>query len=786
MNPGKLCRLILIGVCLSGCLPAAHSEGQQLNPFGGRAAPQDGRNAVRPGSISSVEFVDTPITTIFKMVSDLTGWSIIASPAVSQQPPRINIWIKNMTADEVIEEVCMMAGLIHERKGNTIKILTFDEHARLYGVEKTVLPLEHASAVDVVTALKPYADKADQARIVADKASNKVILLVPRPLTASLERIAQALDVPYDADVVKVVPLQYLSAPTIVSVLEAFFGRATTSRGGMGTGTGTTPSPTVPSGGGGDGASVVPAGEAYRVAFMVEPRLNSVVLRGAPTDVAQAIDLIVQLDVPPKTKTNSYELRYTNADAVFETLERVISGTRRTIGGTGRGASGGESQLQLAVSEQNNRIVVYGTLQDHAQVLEAIEAIDKPLPPGTGGLRVYRLENTTSEMVAGVIQSVIDERQKEEEKYARHGIVPGGEQSQGIHRVSPVPGASGGRTSAPGSDESTAAAIGDTTTGLSVTEAPDINAVIIRATAAEHEEFAAIISELDQPRGQVMLEMTLVRVTTNNAFNLGIELGGTDLNGPTTALSLTTFGVGQADTATGQMALAGASPFGLNVGIFNSDDFQFVLNALETVGDVRVTSAPRILVEDNAPASIKQVQQEPYEITSQGDATTQTAFGGFVDAGTVLQVIPHLTRQNWLRLEYMVDLSTFGDRISQALPPPRSQNTVQGTVRVPEAYTIVLGGLVTTRESETVGKVPLLGDIPLLGELFKTRQTTDAKETLFVFIRPVVLRDPMFRDLVYLSEKDIREAKLQEAELPQNPMLMLTPIPVPNQQGAID
>ncbi|MGE5608211.1 MAG: hypothetical protein ACM359_03065, partial [Bacillota bacterium] len=59
--------------------------------------------------ISSVDLVDTPVTTVFKMISDLTGWSIFMSPEVSEKPPKINLWIKNLTPDQVMDRVCSLA-----------------------------------------------------------------------------------------------------------------------------------------------------------------------------------------------------------------------------------------------------------------------------------------------------------------------------------------------------------------------------------------------------------------------------------------------------------------------------------------------------------------------------------------------------------------------------------------------------------------------------------------------------------------------------------------------------
>ncbi len=204
-----------------------------------------------------------------------------------------------------------------------------------------------------------------------------------------------------------------------------------------------------------------------------------------------------------------------------------------------------------------------------------------------------------------------------------------------------------------------------------------------------------------------------------------------------------------------------------------------MLNALQTVGDIRIVSAPKILVEDNSEAQISQLNQEPFEVTSQGEETTLTSFGGFVDAGTVLTIKPHISQDDWLRLQYEVNFSSFGSRTAQQLaanlPPPRREAKALGIIRVPAEHMVVLGGLVGTRDDAVEDAVPWLSGIPVLGEIFKRRTKNRTNETLFVFVRPIILRDPAFRDLLTLSENDIRQAKLSREEYPSNPLKMFIP-----------
>ena len=252
----------------------------------------------------------------------------------------------------------------------------------------------------------------------------------------------------------------------------------------------------------------------------------------------------------------------------------------------------------------------------------------------------------------------------------------------------------------------------------------------------------------------------------------GVNLSpGSDGN----VLGISTFGIGAVNSATGQIRLPETLQFGANVNVFNSDDYSLVINALQTVGDVRITSAPKILVEDNTVGNISLVNQEPFKTTAQGVSTTETSFGGYIDAGTILTVQPHISQDNWLRLQYDVVLSSFGTRTVPDLPSPQIRSETRGTVRIPDDHMVILGGLIASREEETVSSVPFLSDIPVVGELFKSTTKSTVNETLFIFIRPVILRDLSFRDLLYLSEADKVRARLPRDDEPTNPLKTFIP-----------
>ena len=744
--------------------------------------------------ITDVEFVDAPITTVFKMVSDLTGWSILMSPEVSKSPPKINLWIKNMSAEQVLQRLGQIAGLVIERTGNTVEVSTFDEFARVHGAEKHVVQPKNARARDIAAVLQPLID-AQQSKVVPDEASNRIVLLVPRPLLDSLLKLVEALDVPFEKDATRVVKLSHLEAATLAPKLEKFLSDPVRSgvdlrlidRDVAPAPANAVPPPAAPVPNAPAQPQSIRAGGRWLVDFMIESRLNVIVLRGLPSDVNQTAALIAQLDLPSDLRIVSYPLTYTKADSVVQILKDLSESDARSNHASGLSAYGAgmeqeRARLRFSASELNNQIIAEGGDADHDRLSKVIAAIDRPMPAGSSGIRIYRLENSTAEEVAKILQDIINGAASGSTPNPRVRVQVGAK-DYGIERVAP-PLTAGGATPTPapstGNPSPATAAGGSEVIPPQVTAAPEINAVVVKASIAEQDSLGQLIKDLDKPRDQVMLEVTLVTVRKNNTFNLGVELATAqaDDSGLNT-VAFSTFGVGTVDPTAGTVRVANPPPFGLNLAVFRSDYLSVVLNALKSSGDTRIMSAPKVLVEDNAQADIRQLAKEPYAVASQGNNSTITSFGGFAEAGTELRVVPHVSRDDWLRLEYEVNLSSFTQRTPQQLvanlPPPVRQNTSAGTVRVPSDFTVVLGGLLSTQNELTRQGIPILSDIPLVGSLFGTQTHNDIHETLFIFIRPIVMRDKSFRDLRLLSENDVHKAKLKRQDLPTNPLKILTP-----------
>ena len=319
--------------------------------------------------------------------------------------------------------------------------------------------------------------------------------------------------------------------------------------------------------------------------------------------------------------------------------------------------------------------------------------------------------------------------------------------------VSPVLGANGQGGNAQGATLSVHS--------HNATVAADVNtnSIIVIAAPSVQQMYADLIKRLDERRPQVQIECTIVTLNTSDGFTFGVDIGKLGGFAKSQLLTLSSFGISTANAANGQLT-PGANTGG-TFALLSPGIADVVLNALQTNSRARFVSSPQILVNDNGKGKLESVAQEPFAVILDASSTQSlTSLGGLAQAGTSIEVEPHISEADYLQLTYSIELSNFTGAASNGLPPPSQKNSVDSSVTIPDGYTIVVGGLATKDFTASTNTIPFLGDIPLLKYLFGTRSKNNNDSTLFVFIKPVILRDDKFADLKYLSGKRLTVADL--------------------------
>ncbi|HYH17480.1 MAG TPA: type II secretion system secretin GspD [Azospirillum sp.] len=266
------------------------------------------------------------------------------------------------------------------------------------------------------------------------------------------------------------------------------------------------------------------------------------------------------------------------------------------------------------------------------------------------------------------------------------------------------------------------------------------NALVIMATPAEYRLIESAINRLDVPAAQVLIEATIAEVTLNDALRFGVQyfLKGNGILGSNGSLAALTNNL---NTLVPQPELPGLNLIAGTVG-----DPRVVLNALDAVTKVRVVSSPQVVVRDNQTAMLKVGDQVP--VLTQRLISTQASTPPIVnsvdyrDTGVILTVTPRINAGGNVAMEVAQEVSNVARTSSEdPLTPTISQRRIESSVTVPNAQTVVLGGLISDDGSEGRSGIPVLAEIPVLGNLFSTTDNRSTRRELIVFITPRVVRN---------------------------------------------
>ncbi|HZL34731.1 MAG TPA: secretin N-terminal domain-containing protein, partial [Tepidisphaeraceae bacterium] len=281
----------------------------------------------------------------------------------------------------------------------------------------------------------------------------------------------------------------------------------------------------------------------------------------------------------------------------------------------------------------------------------------------------------------------------------------------------------------------------------------DTNSLLVTTATRYQKEVRAIIGELDRPVPQVLIKVLVAEVTHDNSADWGLDFSV--LNRRPSGKGLVT---GQSLGNTGAYAANG----GLAVSLMETN-LNATLHALATEGKLDVLSRPYILASDNQLASITVGQEVPFITNTQLNALGgQTNTITYQDIGIILNVTPHINPEGLVILDVAPEISQLtGSTVSIGSgvdAPVIAKRSALSRVGIQNGQTIVIGGLMEDRKTDTISKVPILGDIPILGELFKRTQTDKTKTELLIFLTPHVAQQPDF--LKDMAADEMRGTKL--------------------------
>jgi general secretion pathway protein D len=550
---------------------------------------------------------------------------------------------------------------------------------------------------------------------------------------------------------VSVVPLQYVSAQTLIKLVDSFATKPGTVR--------------------------------------ADPAHNMLIIQGSGAERRATIETILFFDADwmRGQLVGIYPIQSSTPDAILPDLEKILDS-----------GEGGLSQnvVKLQAINRMNAILVVARKPEMLKTVSTwIKRLDKT-DTARAGVRVYHVKYGDARQMARILNEVFVGGSSSSLDTAENQLAPGSGTSttQSTDRLSgAAPSGFSSRSSAiaatdtrsgvgaqgfPASRPNLASSVLNPTDaadahagsagggqpvlqGVRITADAVTNTLLINATQENYQIIERTLRDIDRPQLQVAIDATIAEVTLNDNLSYGVQsyltshnlgLGpdkGSALNAPT-ASSLPSVVNGIAGTF-----LSRAVP-GFNFLVGSEAQPSLILDALHSVTDLKVLSNPSLVVIDNEVATLVVGDQVPIStgsanVLNSATATSNTIINSvdYRPTGIIVRVAPRINANGNVRLEIEQEISNVVTSSNSSaasasqpnLTPTVSQRKVKSSIVVASGQTVLLAGLIQEQSEKDRSGIPLLDDISGAGILFSHSSKTAKRTELIIFIRPQIIRD---------------------------------------------
>ncbi|WP_316398114.1 type II secretion system secretin GspD [Bradyrhizobium sp. 33ap4] len=292
---------------------------------------------------------------------------------------------------------------------------------------------------------------------------------------------------------------------------------------------------------------------------------------------------------------------------------------------------------------------------------------------------------------------------------------------------------------------------------------PDVvnNNLLIYADQANYRIIESTLLQIDEPQLQVAIDATIAEVTLNNTLSYGVQTYLTSQNlglkpntGSILGTQATSAPATTTDATTGAVSVAGSltnafinqSFPGFNFLIGNTTQPSLILDALHAVTSVKVLSNPSLVVINNQVATLQVGDVVPVSTGSATVLTTSNTVVNTIDyrnTGIILKVSPRVSVNGTVRLDVEQEISNVPQSSGSTvnLTPTVSERRVKSQISVANGQTVLLAGLISEQQSGARNALPVLDQIPGLGDAFGHQSNGTQRTELIIFIRPQIIRN---------------------------------------------
>jgi type IV pilus assembly protein PilQ len=318
----------------------------------------------------------------------------------------------------------------------------------------------------------------------------------------------------------------------------------------------------------------------------------------------------------------------------------------------------------------------------------------------------------------------------------------------------------------------------------SVSANPGTSNIIVTDVESRIEAVDLFLDEVDRVTQQVIVEVRIYDVTDNENFNLDMkwDAGRMTLNSAGEPVAQST---GGGITYVDELAPGGSAPGGppaqastkrtdpytagsfdrtnggqIRLGVFNdSISIDMLFSMLHSQGYAKLLANPSIMVLDNETAHFEIVEEIPYKDVQESSGGGSMTTTEFKEVGVQLEVTPHITREEMLRLHIMPEFGISEEQernpvTNEPIVPTVHTRRLNTIALLQSGSTVILGGLKQYKSSKDYYKTPVLGDTPLLKHLFRSETESMSVTELLIFITPVIVKEDMSNTIKGMSKHE--------------------------------
>jgi general secretion pathway protein D len=457
---------------------------------------------------------------------------------------------------------------------------------------------------------------------------------------------------------------------------------------------------------------------------------NKLIITDTVANIKRIKEVLKRVDIDSNGTYEVIEVKNASAEELVKTIKGVLQKGQ------------GDLDVKVSFDERSNRIVLTGEEHKRMMLRALIADLDTKVDR-EGRIQVIYLRYAKAADIVPVLQ-----------KISKSKALLNATQSSG---------------SEAGAEGAVSASINrNVQADISIEADERMNAIILSAPVSVVTALKSVIKQLDIRRAQVLIEAIFVEVSEDQSRELGVEWGVLGENG----VGLVNF-TGSIPTILGNAGnpLAQSSAIGrgisMGVGEVSADGrtgWGALLRALNSDSGSNILATPSIVTLDNEEAEIVVGREVPFQTGSYtSTATSVTNPFSTIErknVGLKLKVTPQILNEgNEVYLQIDQEVSDVLPK-GEAVDIQTTKRQIKTQVIVGDGNMIVLGGLITEKETEVESKIPGLGDIPGLGQLFSSTENKREKVNLMVFLRPVIIKDNAMSN--YYSQKKYSKMVTEE------------------------